>query len=157
MKNYLNKLFRPQFSYTSFDNVYKTLRTDLHKAQLTFNIDKEILDIIVLKSLEEVIYQRNLDSNKQNSKVDNKIKLFGENSIFKDNSIWVELNNSNNLYTELLYSKTELFMTINHIFQALGANGCQNELLYISENSNINTIDELKQLVYELTKRDIKT
>jgi hypothetical protein len=153
MKGFLNYLIKPKHTL-HLNDVKKSISHELHKAKLPYVVDEEIIDIIVKKSITEVVNQRNKDSGNEPSSYSDKIKVYGENSLIKDNSIWVNLESVKSLNDDLLFSKAELFLTLNHILEAFGVIDKQNELLAISEGEDINTLDDLKLLVYNLYKKD---
>jgi hypothetical protein len=117
------------------------IKNNIHK--LPFNIDKEITQIVVYKSIEEVINQRILDCNYIPAKLDDKIKLLGNYNHIKDNAIWIELKNETLLKDDLLFSKAEIYFIFKHILEVFGLERNAKDILAIINENGMNTIDDI--------------
>jgi hypothetical protein len=155
MKKILNYFIKAGWKGKDLKQVYSKIREDFKLVKLPYVVDKELCDLIVKKSVEEVINQRNCGSGFVPGYCGEKIKIFGESNLLNDKSIWLEIDNGKNLSKDLLFSKSELFLVINNVFEVLGMKNKAAEILFlVGNNEAINTIEDLNKLIYELFKKD---
>ena len=122
----------------------KHLYTEVNKAK--FDLNETILDFIVKQSINKIIKERCKDMGYIESQRENEIKLFGNNNLFIDNSIWVNINDETSV-ADLYFTKAEIYFVLKEILRITDMEGDYVKIYELSQNEKINNILDIKHII----------
>lgn len=147
IRNYLFRLLKKRNNLRGEVNISSLLKerviSSAHKRD--YFITNDIVKYIVVENVKVKIMQRSAHMGyfPRLNYESNKVKLFGNNNIFYDDSKWEEVNLESRLEENLSFSFSQQFLLIHEVLKIFSIQMDETEIFEIIESNSFKTVGDI--------------